>query len=211
MNKSNQPKLWTFEFSVLCAASLLIYSAQMMLNPTIQMYVKDRLGLGSTEVGLAGTMFTMAALFARPLSGYAVDRWNRRVVLIISTIWFALSMSAHSLVNTFGLLLVMRLLHGLPFSSVTTALNTVATDLVPPARRGEGISVFGFTQALGQAAGPYLAFSALDGLGLHCRPGLSQYVAQLEATRTVYIILQAGLAEMKTGGKPFNGHGWLSP
>lgn len=161
MPKPSQPRLWTLEFSLLCAAALLVYGGHMVLNPTVPMFLTTQLGRGSVDVGLVGSLFTFVALFARPLSGYAIDRWNRRTVLIVSALWFALSMGAHALVGSFALLVTVRMLHGIPFSGVTTAMNTVAADLSPPSRRGEGISVFGFTQALAQAAGPSFALGML--------------------------------------------------
>lgn len=162
MDRTAQPRLWTFDFTLLCLASLLINGGHMVLNPAVPLYVKNGLGRGSAEVGLISSLFMFVALVARPLAGYVVDRWDRRAVLIASLVWFALSMGSHALAGTFVLLVVVRMLHGLPFSGMTTSLNTVAADLAPPQRRGEGISVFGFSQALAQAAGPSLAMGALD-------------------------------------------------
>ncbi len=162
MQKTVSSKLWTLDFALLCGAALLLYSGNMMLSPAVPLFVTEKLGLTSAEVGLVSSLFTIVALASRPLAGYAIDRWNRRTVLVLSAILLSLTAWSHTLPSSFGVLVVLRMLHGLPFAGVTTALSTVAADLVPVAQRGEGISVFGFTQAMAQAAGPSFALGALD-------------------------------------------------
>jgi predicted MFS family arabinose efflux permease len=46
------------------------------------------------------------------------------------------------------------MLHGIAWGMVTVSANTLAIDIMPPIRRGEGVGYFGMTLNLSMAAGP---------------------------------------------------------
>ncbi|WP_230633080.1 MFS transporter [Paenibacillus athensensis] len=59
----------------------------------------------------------------------------------------------------------MRLLHGIGWGISTTAYGTMAAVLIPAARRGEGMSGWGFGMALTMAFGPLLGNALLSAYG----------------------------------------------
>jgi MFS family permease len=68
--------------------------------------------------------------------------------VVVTAGYFAVSMLI--------LLLLLRLVHGATFGVSTTALGTVAADLVPAERRGEGLGYFGTFNMLAMVIGPAL-------------------------------------------------------
>lgn len=50
-------------------------------------------------------------------------------------------------------------MHGLTWGSMSTAGSTIAVDLVPQERRGEGIGVFGLSMTIAMAIGPLIAIA----------------------------------------------------
>ena len=155
-------KIWSRDFTLLFLSSLLAWGSFYTLVPTLPLYASERLGASPTQVGTILNILTVSAILARLLTGYALDRWGRRLVYLLSLAAFAVVASSYLRAASLLLLAVMRLLHGVPFGSATTASNTIAADLVPPERRGEGMGAFALGSTLAMAFGPALALAVLD-------------------------------------------------
>jgi MFS family permease len=161
MQEGSQEELWSRDFVVFLGCTVLLWISFYFLLPTLPIYVVQRLGGSQTQVGLLSGLLTISAVVTRPLAGYAVDRWGRRVVHLPSILLFVGVVFSYNWTSTLFLLLVVRLLHGIPFGAATTANSTVAADLVPAARRGEGMGYYSLAQTLATAVGPALALSVL--------------------------------------------------
>jgi MFS family permease len=162
LNQTTQrARLWTRDFSLLTISTFALFVSFYFLMPTLPIFVEESLGGDQRTIGLVSGIFTITAVSFRPLGGYLMDRLGRRGVHLLALGAFALAVLGYNLVTTLGLLLAVRLLHGLPWGVANTAANTVAADLVPPARRGEGMGLFGLGQTLAMAVGPLLAMLVL--------------------------------------------------
>jgi len=154
---TSQKKLWSRDFVLLSGSSLLLWASFYCLVPTLPLFAVERLQCSESQVGLISGAMTITAIVARLLAGYALDRWGRRWIHIVSLVAFCAVMLSHNLVRSMLMLLVIRLLVGIPFGVSTTASITVAADLVPAARRGEGMGHFGLAQTVAVAVAPVLA------------------------------------------------------
>ena len=67
-----------------------------------------------------------------------------------------LAMGSYLFASTIFLLLAVRILHGAGFGITTTTYGTVVSDLIPSARRGEGMGYFGLSGTLAMALGPLI-------------------------------------------------------
>ncbi|HLT57253.1 MAG TPA: MFS transporter [Limnochordales bacterium] len=149
-------RLWTRSFVLTSLGSLLLFSSFYLLLPTMPLFVKELGGL-EAHVGLATGVFTIAAVAFRPVAGGLLDRYGRRPFLLAGVALFALCMYAYGWIGAVGALLFMRFVHGVGWAFATTAAASAAADIVPPARRGEGMGWYGLAQTLAMAAGPMLA------------------------------------------------------
>jgi len=161
MTETTQEKLWSRDFSLLFGSALLTWISFYFLLPTLPIYITSYLGGSPSQVGLIGSLLTVTAIVARPLAGYALDRWGRRWILLAFLVMFSLAGFSYNLAHSLLALAAIRVLHGIPFGAVTTAASTVASDLVPAARRGEGMGLFGLAGTLAMAVGPALALSVM--------------------------------------------------
>ncbi|CAM3511063.1 MFS transporter [Hydrogenibacillus schlegelii] len=145
--------LWSGAFVRVTAGNFLLFTAFQFLLPTIPLYAAD-LGAAETAIGLIVGTMTAFAVLIRPFAGAALDRYGRRGPLFAGLLLHGLAMGLYAL--PFGLagLVVARIVHGLGWGMATTAFGTLAADLVPAERRGEGIGYFGLSSALGMAVGP---------------------------------------------------------
>ncbi len=67
-----------------------------------------------------------------------------------------LAMGSYLFASTVFLLLAVRILHGAGFGMTTTTYGTIVSDLIPPARRGEGMGYFGLSGTMAMALGPLI-------------------------------------------------------
>lgn len=147
--------LWTKEFFALILANLCMFLGFQMLIPTLPVYVKE-IGGTSSNIGFVVGMFTVAALFVRPLTGNALQKFNKKIILMIGTAICLLAMGSYLFASTVFLLLAVRILHGAGFGITTTTYGTVVSDLIPQARRGEGMGYFGLSGTIAMALGPLI-------------------------------------------------------
>ena len=78
-------------------------------------------------------------------------------LLLFSTVFFGYTWGTSIL-----FVLVLRFLHGLTWGSMSTAGSTIAVDLVPQKRRGEGIGIFGLSMTIAMAIGPLIAIAITE-------------------------------------------------
>jgi MFS family permease len=158
---TSQEKLWSRDYVLFLGSTVLLWTSFYFPLLALPIYVMQHLHGSQTQAGLLSGMLTISAVLSRPLAGYAVDRWGRRWIQLASLLLFCGVVFSYNLAQTLLTLFAIRLLHGIPFGAATTASSAVAADLVPAARRGEGIGYFALAQTVATAFGPALALSVL--------------------------------------------------
>jgi len=157
----NPDKLWTKDFILLGLASLLMSTGFYFLMPTLPIYIVDKLHAHKGQVGYVLAAYTLSALIIRPFTGYVVDRVGRKWVFIISFLLFALTLGIYPLASTFMLLLFLRFFHGFLWGITGTSGATLIVDVIPPAKRGHGIGIYGLSMTIAMAVGPVLALTIM--------------------------------------------------
>lgn len=142
----------------------LMFFGWDMLLPTLPMYIAD-LGATPVEVGLCTAAATLTSIIIRPFAGLAVDRLGRRGVLYMGFFITAVVLLAYSFSPLVSLVLVVRLLHGFGWGSSTTSSTTIAADVIPKKRFGEGVGFFTLSQSLSLAIGPGVGIALMATAG----------------------------------------------
>jgi len=146
--------IWTKDFILLFAGNLLMGISFYFLISALPIYASDVLKADKSATGLALATYTIAALLIRPFAGIAVDSLGRKVIFIWAFLAFTIVTGGYTLATTIFILATLRFAHGLAWGASSTAGTTIAVDLIPPARRGEGIGHFGLAMTLAMAIGP---------------------------------------------------------
>ena len=154
MKQQTSDTFWTRNFIYVSVANLLMSIAFYFLIPTLPIYLETVLGVSRGYVGLVLAAYTIAALIIRPLTGMAVDRKGRKMIYLISFLLFSMLFTGYVAATTLAIMLAIRIVHGLTWGISTTAGSTVVVDIIPPARRGEGLGVFGLSMTIAMAVGP---------------------------------------------------------
>ncbi|NMA69424.1 MAG: MFS transporter, partial [Desulfitobacterium sp.] len=101
----------------------------------------------------------------RPIAGRFLDRQGRRGVYFVGLAIFITCVFAYIWAPTVLLLLLIRFIHGFGWGSSSTASSTIATDIIPKPRLGEGMGYFGLTSTLAMAVAPALGLAIMSRLG----------------------------------------------
>jgi len=151
-------KIWTRDFVFICLANFFVFLGFQMTLPTIPLFVKE---LGATDqfVGIIVGIFTFSALLLRPYAGHALESKGRQFVYMFGLAIFVLSVGSFAFITSIAMLIIMRIVQGVGWGFSTTAGGTIATDLIPPKRRGEGMGYFGLSGNLALALGPSLGLT----------------------------------------------------
>lgn len=157
--------LWTRDFILISAASLFISLAFQMLLPIMPVYA-EKLGGSAAAAGLVVGIFTFSAVIIRPITGRLLDVYGRKGIYLSGLVLFALCVIAYYWAPGILILLVLRFIHGFGWGTVSTATSTVATDVIPSSRLGEGMGYFGLTSTLSMAIAPTLGLGILNGYGM---------------------------------------------
>ena len=136
------------------AANFSLFFAFYVLTPLLPLYLSEHFGATKDVIGLVLSGYTITALLFRPFSGYVVDSFPRKLVLMVSFSAFAIFFAGYLAASTLLLFMLVRTLHGGPFGMLTVANSTVAIDVLPSSRRTEGIGYYGLSNNLAMAIAP---------------------------------------------------------
>ena len=135
-------------------ANFTLFFAFYILTPLLPLYLSEHFGATKDVIGLVLSGYTITALLFRPFSGYVVDAFPRKTVLMISFGAFAIFFAGYLAASTLLLFTIVRTLHGGPFGATTVSNSTVAIDVLPSSRRTEGIGYYGLSNNLAMAIAP---------------------------------------------------------
>lgn len=136
-------------------------------------------GISDAQFGLLVSAYTFAAGASSVLAATYVDRFDRKKLLLLLYVLFALATLACGLAPSFGWLMVARVAAG-AFGGVLSALSqTIVGDVVPFERRGRAMAVVMSSFSAATVAGvplslwlaahlgwqaPFIAIALLSGL-----------------------------------------------
>ncbi|KAB2333351.1 MFS transporter [Cytobacillus depressus] len=160
--KVTSEKIWTRDFILIVMSNFFIFLGFQMTLPTIPLFVEE-LGGNDQLIGIVVGIFTFSALLLRPFAGHALESKGRRFVFLIGLAIFVISVGSFGFVPSLMFLFMLRIIQGVGWGFSTTASGTIATDLIPPRRRGEGMGYYGLSGNLALALGPTLGL-ALAGM-----------------------------------------------
>lgn len=159
--------MWGRDFTLAFVVNFFISVVFYLLMTSMALYAVDRFMANDTLAGLAASMFVIGSLFSRIFAGRLLDIVGRRRMLVLSLVVFVLASILYIPAGDLGVLLLVRLVHGMAYGAGNTAITASVQALIPPARRSEGNGYFGLSMTLAAAVGPMVA-TAL-GAGGHFR------------------------------------------
>lgn len=135
-------------------ANFSLFFAFYILAPLLPLYLYEQFGASKDVMGVVLAGYTVTALLSRPVSGFLVDAFDRKRMLMCSYALFFVFFAGYVAAGSLLLFAIVRTLHGGAFGGLTVANSTVAIDVLPPGRRNEGIGYYGLSNNFAMALAP---------------------------------------------------------
>ncbi|MCM1026661.1 MAG: MFS transporter [Roseburia sp.] len=135
-----------------------------MTMPTLPRYAVE-IGMSLSAAGLLTGIFSVMAIFVRPIAGILSDRGGRKPLLILFTLLVSFAAFGYSLSHHFAGLFLCRILHGACFAMSSTIQLAMVTSVIPSAKMGEGMGYMSLAQILAMSSAPSLGLALADAKG----------------------------------------------
>ena len=112
-----QDRLWNSNYWKVMTANFSMFFAFYLLTPLLPLYLTETFGSTKDMIGLVLSGYTITALIVRPFSGYVVDSFSRKRVLVICLFVYFLCFGGYLAAGSLLLFAIVRTLHGAPFGT----------------------------------------------------------------------------------------------
>ena len=116
------------QFQLLLLMNIMAPLGSALLSPVLESLI-DPFGVSAANIGLMISAFTAPAIVMIPITGMLADRYGRRPVLIFGLLCFGSAGTAIALTTDFTVALILRLLQGVGFASLSPIIITSIGDL----------------------------------------------------------------------------------
>lgn len=157
----NTPRLWTAQFTAIVIMAFLFFLCLQLLTAGFPAFITD-IKNNPAQGGLMTTVFMVSAIAIRPFVSSLMQKMDNKKLSLISLGFIALSVALSFGQDSVALLLLLRIFHGIGFGIITTIFSTMATNIIPAHRLGEGIGYYGMATSVGTSLGPMLALALLQ-------------------------------------------------
>jgi MFS family permease len=162
-----------------------------LIWPFMTIYVRERLDVTLTVVGLVLAANSMAGLLSQLVGGPVVDRFGRKIAMVVSLGARAILMLALGFADSLVSFSILIMLSGFFGSLFSPALNSMVADIVESDRRTEAYALMRMVANLGIAIGP-----AIGGF-IATRSYLISFMAAGAASAIYFFITLLSVKETK--------------
>ncbi|GIO21226.1 MFS transporter [Oceanobacillus oncorhynchi subsp. incaldanensis] len=153
---SSESKLWTKDFIIVSAVNFLLTLVFYLLVVVMGVYAAEEFNATASQSGLVVGIFIVGALIGRLFIGRYIEKFGQKKTLFIGVIIFIVATSLYFFNFGIGFLLFNRFIHGIGLGFGSTATGTIVAQIIPAARKGEGIGYYSMSATLSTALGPFV-------------------------------------------------------
>lgn len=161
---NNKEPLWTKDFILIFISNFLLFLGFYLLLSTLPFYIFEK-GGDNADVGLVTAVLIISAILIRPISGIALETVNKKMFLSIGILICIIAIGSFNWANLVLYIMVIRFFHGFGWGISTTTYGTIAADLMPKSRRGEGMGFFTLAGTIAMSLGPPLGIYLVNNKG----------------------------------------------
>ena len=149
MNRKLTP-FWTL--FILTGLNLFNYLDRQVL-PAVLPDVQKALQMSDTQAGTANTAFMIGYFLTSPIFGFLGDRWSRKWLIAGGILVWSVGTVLSGRAQTYHELLFYRILVGVGEASYATISPSWISDVFPPAKRNNALTIFYVAIPVGAALG----------------------------------------------------------
>jgi MFS transporter, FSR family, fosmidomycin resistance protein len=166
-----------------------------LMIPPLFPWLMPEFGLTFTQAGAMTAVFFIISSVGQALSGFVVDRFGARRVLLIGMALFAISAALLAAAQNYAMLLAVAVISGLGNCVFHPADYTLLNRNVTRERIGHAFSVHGLSGSLGWAAAPM--FMAGIALAFHWRAAAAAAVMVAVVPFVVILLRRDAMTESR--------------
>lgn len=155
LNEQKEP-LWTKNFVTIALINFIIIVIFYLLMVTIASYAVQEFDASAAQAGLVSGIYIVGALIGRLITGRIIQSVGAKKILVIGLTLFVFTLLLYFIPAGITVLLGIRLLNGIAVGIASTATGTIIAQILPMARKGEGIGYYSMSSTLGTAVGPFI-------------------------------------------------------
>ena len=157
-------RAWTVVVLLLLAYAVSLIDRQV-LSLLVQP-IKASLDISDTQISLLhGLAFAIFYTMFGILIGRAVDKYNRRNIIVAGITLWCLATIACGLASSFAGLFIARMFVGVGEATLSPAAFSMIADYFPPERRARAMSVFSTGVFVGSGLALILGGAAIEATG----------------------------------------------
>jgi len=149
-------RMWNKDFIFLIASNFLMYITYYAVLSALPIYLVTDLHATKSQVGVVVGAYTIASVLVRPFSGFTLDRFGRRTIFLLALVIYSFLFAGYLVAISITSILLLRFAQGLTWGFTTVSGSTIAVDLIPRSKRGEGVGYFALSTTLGMSVGPVI-------------------------------------------------------
>lgn len=149
-------RIWNRDFILLIGSNFLMYITYYAILSSLPIYLVSEMQASKMQVGLVVGAYTIASVLVRPFSGFALDRFGRRTIFLLALIIYTFLFAGYLVALSITAVIMLRFAQGLTWGFTTVSGSTIAVDIIPTPKRGEGIGYFALSTTLGMSIGPII-------------------------------------------------------
>ena len=172
----------------------------------LQDFVQDRFGGSAFEAGVAAGLYVFGGITSRVLFGKYIELIGRKRMLTVALFLAVLASLAYFVVPSLALLFVLRFAHGMTYGIASACTTDIVSKLIPPERRGEGLSYYFIGATVSTAIGPFLGLELTSegGYGTLFTVGAGMYILACILSLIIRVPEETLTEEQKRDARSFS-------
>ncbi len=143
-------------FLLLAISSSLFVMSGYLLVPMLSPYLMG-IGIMEYDVRFIVGMFNLAAVFSCIPIGRFIDRYGRRIMLVLRITLQASVPFLYTICTDYTHFMLVRIIHGFGFAAFLVTSHMMVVDLAPKGHLGQVVGIFSICSLAARALGPALS------------------------------------------------------
>jgi DHA1 family multidrug resistance protein-like MFS transporter len=147
--------------STLWSSIFLLSPPFFIMGMLLPIFGKD-MGASAVEIGLIFSAFSIMTILMRPIVGWALDRFGRRLFYVVGMLGYAVTMVGFAYSQQISGLIVARLMQGASSACVWLAASAIIADVTDGSNRAHAFGGLAQASSRGSIVGAFITFTLFN-------------------------------------------------